>query len=39
MAFSIAGLFASGDTVINDTDCIDTSYPGFTDHLEAVLAG
>lgn len=39
MAFSIAGLFASGDTVINDTDCIDTSYPGFADHLEAVLAG
>ncbi|MGB2403168.1 MAG: 3-phosphoshikimate 1-carboxyvinyltransferase [Akkermansiaceae bacterium] len=39
MAFAIAGLFASGDTVIHNTDCIDTSYPGFADHLETILAG
>lgn len=39
MAFAIAGLFASGDTVINNTACIDTSYPGFADHLETILAG
>jgi 3-phosphoshikimate 1-carboxyvinyltransferase len=39
MAFAIAGLFASGETLINNTDCIDTSYPGFADHLETILAG
>jgi 3-phosphoshikimate 1-carboxyvinyltransferase len=39
MAFAIAGLFAAGETVINNTACIDTSYPGFAEHLEAVLAG
>jgi len=36
MAFSIAGLFARGETVINGTDCINTSYPGFAHHLEAI---
>ncbi len=29
MAFAIAGLFAEGETVIEDTDCIQTSYPNF----------
>ena len=29
MAFAIAGLFATGETVINDVDCVNTSYPGF----------
>src|SRR5262249_42977317 len=33
MAFAIAGLFAEGETVIQDADCIRESYPGF----EAVL--
>ena len=36
MAFSIAGLFASGETVIHGTDCINTSYPGFAHHLDAI---
>lgn len=36
MAFAIAGLFASGETVIHDTDCINTSYPGFAHHLNAI---
>ncbi|MGJ8642588.1 MAG: 3-phosphoshikimate 1-carboxyvinyltransferase [Luteolibacter sp.] len=36
MAFAIAGLFAKGDTVINGTDCINTSYPGFAHHLDAI---
>jgi 3-phosphoshikimate 1-carboxyvinyltransferase len=36
MAFSIAGLFADGETVIEGTDCINTSYPGFAHHLEAI---
>lgn len=29
MAFAIAGLFAKGETIIEDTDCIRTSYPDF----------
>jgi 3-phosphoshikimate 1-carboxyvinyltransferase len=36
MAFAIAGLHASGETIIEDTDCIATSYPGFEDTLAAV---
>ena len=39
MAFAIAGLFADGETIINNTDCINTSYPGFVDHLAAIKAG
>lgn len=37
MAFAIAGLFASGETVITNTDCVNTSYPGFSHHLDAIL--
>lgn len=37
MAFAIAGLFAKGETVIRDTACVNTSYPGFSHHLDAVL--
>jgi 3-phosphoshikimate 1-carboxyvinyltransferase len=29
MAMAIAGLIAEGETVINDTACIETSFPGF----------
>lgn len=36
MAFAIAGLFADGITQINDTACIDTSYPGFEDQLARI---
>lgn len=36
MAFAIAGLFASGETIIQGTDCINTSYPGFAHHLDAI---
>jgi 3-phosphoshikimate 1-carboxyvinyltransferase len=36
MAFAIAGLFASGETVIRDTACVNTSYPGFAHHLAAI---
>jgi 3-phosphoshikimate 1-carboxyvinyltransferase len=39
MAFAIAGLFASGDTRILNTACVNTSYPGFAHHLQAVLDG
>lgn len=37
MAFSIAGLFASGETVIRNTACVNTSYPGFHHHLHAII--
>src|SRR4030095_3161512 len=33
MAFAIAGMFADGETVVQDAECIRESYPGF----EAVL--
>ena len=29
MAFAIAGLFAEGETIIQDAECIRESYPGF----------
>jgi 3-phosphoshikimate 1-carboxyvinyltransferase len=34
MAFAIAGLFAEGETVVQDADCIRESYPGFATVLE-----
>jgi len=37
MAFAIAGLFATGETVIHNTACVNTSYPGFGHHLQAIL--
>ncbi len=36
MAFCIAGLFAKGETAVHGTDCINTSYPGFSHHLDAI---
>jgi 3-phosphoshikimate 1-carboxyvinyltransferase len=37
MAFAIAGLFADEETIIEDTDCIATSYPGFDQQLQSFL--
>lgn len=37
MAFAIAGLFAEGETTIEDTACVATSYPGFYDTLEKIM--
>ncbi len=37
MAFAIAGLFAEGETVIEDCACIETSYPGFAETLEQII--
>ena len=34
MAFAIAGLFAEGETVVQDAECIRESYPGFETVLE-----
>jgi len=38
MALCVAGLVAEGETVVEDTECIRTSYPGFLETLNA-LAG
>jgi len=37
MAFAIAGLFAEGETVIEDVECVATSYPNFHETLESIL--
>jgi 3-phosphoshikimate 1-carboxyvinyltransferase len=37
MAFAIAGLFAEGETVVQDSECIRESYPGFETMLEAFM--
>src|SRR3984885_313529 len=37
MAFAIAGMFADNETVIEDIDCIATSYPGFAGQLQKFL--
>jgi 3-phosphoshikimate 1-carboxyvinyltransferase len=37
MAFAIAGLYADGETVVRDTDCVNTSYPGFGKELEQLM--
>ena len=39
MAFAIAGLHATGETVIEDTACVQTSYPGFENTLAKILKG
>ena len=36
MAFAIAGLFAGGETVIENVECVDTSYPTFGATLDSV---
>ena len=36
MAFSIAGLIAGGETVIDNERCVDVSYPGFFADLESL---
>jgi len=37
MAFAIAGLFADGETIIQDTECVATSYPDFYKTLEQIM--
>ena len=36
MAFAIAGLLADGETEIRRAECVDVSFPGFFEQLEAV---
>lgn len=38
MALCVAGLVAEGETIVEDADCIGTSYPGFVETVNA-LAG
>jgi 3-phosphoshikimate 1-carboxyvinyltransferase len=37
MAFAVAGLFAEGETIIEDVDCVATSYPNFYETLEHIM--
>ena len=39
MSLAIGGLTGSTETIIDDRQCIDTSFPGFHDRLVALLAG
>ena len=36
MSMIIAGLAAEGETVVEDTDCVNTSFPGFMEMLESL---
>ncbi len=38
MAFAVAGLFADGETVIEDVECVNTSYPGFETELKRIMS-
>ncbi len=37
MAFAIAGLFTEGETIIDDVECVATSYPGFYETLQRLV--
>ncbi len=37
MAFAIAGLFADGETIIENAACVNTSYPGFESSLNHAM--
>ncbi|MDL5047507.1 3-phosphoshikimate 1-carboxyvinyltransferase [Oscillatoria amoena NRMC-F 0135] len=38
MAMAVAGFFADGEMVIDNVDCIDTSYPGFADDIPKLVS-
>lgn len=38
MSFLVAGFSAEGITTLTNTDCINTSYPGFAQDLECILS-
>lgn len=37
MAFAVAGLFADGDTIVQDAQCVHESYPGFAKALDEIM--
>src|SRR5437870_10390896 len=38
MAFAIAGLFADGETIVQDVECVRESYPGFEKALDEFVS-
>ena len=38
MAFAVAGLFADGETIIQDSECVRESYPGFEKALDEFMS-
>ncbi|MGI6070788.1 MAG: 3-phosphoshikimate 1-carboxyvinyltransferase [Blautia sp.] len=38
MSFAIAGMTADGETVLEDADCVNISYPGFYQEMERLAA-
>jgi 3-phosphoshikimate 1-carboxyvinyltransferase len=38
MAFAVAGLFAEGETIVQDVECVRESYPGFETALEEFMS-
>ena len=38
MSLIVAGMIAEGETVVQDTDCLDTSFPGFLEYLTKIGA-
>jgi 3-phosphoshikimate 1-carboxyvinyltransferase len=38
MAFAVAGLFAEGETIVQDVECVRESYPGFEAALEEFIS-
>lgn len=39
MAFAVAGLWATGETIIDDAHCVSVSYPEFWEHMRALVPG
>lgn len=39
MSLAIAGLIAEGETIINNSSCVDISFPGFFEELKRLNAG
>jgi 3-phosphoshikimate 1-carboxyvinyltransferase len=39
MAFAVAGLFAEGETIVEGSECISTSYPSFERDLNLFIKG
>src|SRR3989338_4566574 len=38
MSLIVAGMIAEGETVVQDADCVDTSFPGFLEYLTKIGA-
>jgi 3-phosphoshikimate 1-carboxyvinyltransferase len=37
MAFAVAGLIAQGETIIDEADTVEVSYPSFFEHLKTLV--